>query len=230
MTSDQNKDDRRVVPLDLDNRSRPDETSPLEACLIHAAATLDRPMTLATLHAVQSSEAEGTLGIREAITAAERAGIQAAFGAHSLAEFDSVLTPAILLLDGDRAVVLHDVKPDGALAVHDPSLGEGIGEMSRGDLEKVYSGYAILLRREHREDILASSEGRRGHWFWSALAANRWSYTQVLLAAILANFLSLTTSIFIMVVYDRVLPNEATESLIALTLGVGIALIFDFLI
>ncbi|WP_294622376.1 type I secretion system permease/ATPase [uncultured Roseovarius sp.] len=230
MTADQDKDDRRVVPLDRDNRSRPDETSPLEACLIHAAATLDRPMTLATLHAVQSSEAEGTLGIREAITAAERAGMQAAFGAHPLNDFDSILTPAILLLEGDRAVVLHDVKPDGSLAIHDPTLGEGIGEMTRDDLEKVYSGYAILLRREHREDILASSEGRRGHWFWSALAANRWSYTQVLLAAVLANFLSLTTSIFIMVVYDRVLPNEATESLIALTLGVGIALIFDFLI
>jgi len=230
MTSEQNKEDRRVVPLDRDNRSRPDETSPLEACLLHVAATLDRPMTLATLHAVQSSEAEGTLGIREAITAAERVGMQAAFGAHPLAEFDSILTPAILMLDGDRVVVLHDVKPEGSLAIHDPSLGEGIGEMSRQDLEKVYSGFAILLRREHREDILASSEGRRGHWFWSALAANRWSYTQVLLAAILANFLSLTTSIFIMVVYDRVLPNEATESLIALTLGVGIALIFDFLI
>jgi ATP-binding cassette subfamily C protein LapB len=47
---------------------------------------------------------------------------------------------------------------------------------------------------------------------------------------VLANFLGLTTSIFIMVVYDRVLPNEATESLIALTIGVGIALLFDFLI
>jgi ATP-binding cassette subfamily C protein LapB len=33
-----------------------------------------------------------------------------------------------------------------------------------------------------------------------------------------------------MVVYDRVLPNEAVESLVALTIGVGIALFFDFLI
>ena len=70
----------RVVALDREARSRPDETTPLEACLLHAAATLDRPMTLAALHAVQSSEATGTLGVREAITAAERAGMQAAFG------------------------------------------------------------------------------------------------------------------------------------------------------
>ena len=219
-----------VVPLDREARSRPDETSPLEACLLHAAAALDRPMTLAALHAVQSSEATGTLGVREAITAAERADIQAAFGARKLRDFDTTLTPAILLLEGERAVVLHGVAKDGQLAIHDPILGEGIGEVARDELEKLYTGHAILLRREHREDILATSEGRRGHWFWSALAANRWSYTQVLLAAVLANFLGLTTSIFIMVVYDRVLPNEATESLIALTIGVGIALLFDFLI
>lgn len=219
-----------VVPLDREARSRPDETSPLEACLLHAAAALDRPMTLAALHAVQSSEATGTLGVREAITAAERAGIQAAFGARKLRDFDTTLTPAILLLEGERSVVLHGVAKDGQLAIHDPILGEGIGEVARDELEKLYTGHAILLRREHREDILATSEGRRGHWFWSALAANRWSYTQVLLAAVLANFLGLTTSIFIMVVYDRVLPNEATESLIALTIGVGIALLFDFLI
>jgi ATP-binding cassette subfamily C protein LapB len=220
----------RVIPLDREAHSRPDETSPLEACLLHAAASLDRPMTLAALHAVQSSEAEGSLGVREAITAAERAGMQAAFGARRLTDFDATLTPAILLMEGGRAVVLHGLADGDRLAIYDPLLGEGIGEVPRAEIAASYAGHAILLRREHREDILATSEGRRGHWFWSALAANRWSYTQVLLAAVLANFLGLTTSIFIMVVYDRVLPNEATESLIALTIGVGIALLFDFLI
>ena len=222
--------DRRVVPLETTARSRPDETTALEACLLHAAATLERPTTLAALHAVQSSGPEGVLGVREAITAAERAGMQAAFGARRLRDFDATLVPAILLLEDDRAVVLDEVRADGRLAVFDPALGAGTGEVRRDALEAAYTGHAILLRREHREDMPAGGEGRRGHWFWSALAANRWSYTQVLLAAILANILSLTTSIFIMVVYDRVLPNEATESLIALTIGVGIALSFDFLI
>jgi len=44
----------------------------------------------------------------------------------------------------------------------------------------------------------------------------------------LTNLLGLSTSLFIMVVYDRVVPNEAIESLIALTIGVLIALSFDF--
>ena len=53
------------------------------------------------------------------------------------------------------------------------------------------------------------------NFFWIALA----SFT--------SNVLGLATSIFIMVVYDRVLPNQADQSLYALALGVGIAIIFD---
>ena len=53
------------------------------------------------------------------------------------------------------------------------------------------------------------------NFFWIALA----SFT--------SNVLGLATSIFIMVVYDRVLPNQADQSLYALALGVGIAIVFD---
>ncbi len=223
--------DARVVRLDpgAGQTGGADEVTPLEACLLHVATTLDRPTTLAALHAAQSG-AQGNLTVRDAIVAAERAGIQAAFGKRRLTEFDSTLTPAILLLDDTRAVVLHEVLPGGRLAIFDPELGEGLGEVTQDAIAAVYSGYAILMRAEHREDLAAQGAGRQGHWFWSTLAQNRWAYTQVILAAIVANFLGLSTSLFIMVVYDRVLPNEAMESLIALTAGVGIALFFDFLI
>ena len=51
-----------------------------------------------------------------------------------------------------------------------------------------------------------------------------------MMAAMVSNFLSLTTALFTMTVYDRVIPNGAFESLIALSIGVVIALGFDFLI
>lgn len=203
-----------------------DPRAPLEACLLHVATTLDRPLTLAALHAAQSGE---DLTIPDAIAAARQAGIQAGFGARRLGAFDAALAPAILLLNDDRAVVYHGRSKSGDLLIHDPTLGDGIGEVAETDLRAVYTGYALLLRREHRDDISADTS-TRGHWFWSAMAANRWAYSQVVLAAIVANVLGLVTSIFIMIVYDRVLPNEATESLIALTMGVGVALLFDFLI
>ena len=76
----------------------------------------------------------------------------------------------------------------------------------------------------------AEWQKKKGHWFFSAFLKSQWLYWQVLLATIMTNILALSISIFTMTVYDRVIPNAAIESLIALTVGVVIALGFDFLI
>ena len=68
------------------------------------------------------------------------------------------------------------------------------------------------------------------HWFWSAFLENKQTYYKVMLAATLVNFMSVGSSIFIMVVYDRVLPNSAYESLYALTIGMALVIVFDFIL
>ena len=68
------------------------------------------------------------------------------------------------------------------------------------------------------------------HWFWSAFSEHRRIYYRVFLAAALVNFFAVASTIFIMVVYDRVIPNSAYESLYALTIGMAIVLIFDFVL
>ena len=68
------------------------------------------------------------------------------------------------------------------------------------------------------------------HWFWSPFAEHRGIYYRVFLAATLVNFMSVGSSIFIMVVYDRVVPNSAYESLYALTMGMVIIIVFDYIL
>jgi len=68
------------------------------------------------------------------------------------------------------------------------------------------------------------------HWFWSAFAEHKSIYLKVMLAATLVNFMSVGSSIFIMVVYDRVVPNSAYESLYALTMGMALIIIFDYIL
>lgn len=68
------------------------------------------------------------------------------------------------------------------------------------------------------------------HWLFGPLRDNAKIYGQTVLAAGIVNLLGLVSSFFIMTVYDRVLPNQAIESLIALTIGVVLAHIFDFLL
>lgn len=66
------------------------------------------------------------------------------------------------------------------------------------------------------------------HWLFGPLRDNSKIYGQTILAAVVVNLLGLVSSFFIMTVYDRVLPNQAIESLIALTIGVVLAHVFDF--
>ena len=70
----------------------------------------------------------------------------------------------------------------------------------------------------------------RQHWFWGSVANFKSLFMRIGLAAVMINLLSVASSIFIMVVYDRVIPNAAFPSLYALTGGMIIVLIFDFLL
>lgn len=71
-------------------------------------------------------------------------------------------------------------------------------------------------------------QGRIAPWLSGPLRKNRAIYFKVGLAAAMINFFALVTSLFTMTVYDRVIPNNATESLIGLTIGLVIIVVFDF--
>ncbi len=67
-------------------------------------------------------------------------------------------------------------------------------------------------------------------WLLDPIKANRGLYIQVIIAAVLVNLFSLVTAMFSMTVYNRIVPNNATDSLLALSIGVGIVLVFDFIL
>lgn len=72
--------------------------------------------------------------------------------------------------------------------------------------------------------------GRLAEWLAGPLRRNRSMYVKVAVAAAMINFFSLIVALFTMTVYDRVVPNNATESLVGLTIGLGIVLLFDFVL
>ncbi|HAZ99489.1 MAG TPA: type I secretion system permease/ATPase, partial [Halomonas sp.] len=200
----------------------------LEQCLTFVAAHLTLPVSEAAVRAHRVGN-ESPLTPDGFIDAAERHGMVAALGEHTLATLGNSLLPAVALLKNGRAVVLIERIDEERFALFDPALGKQPVETNVSALEEAYIGHLIAVRARYRPVSLNSEPAiQGGHWFWSALSSNRWVYTQVIIAAALTNFLGLATSLFIMVVYDRVLPNEAVESLVALTIGVSIALLFDF--
>ena len=71
---------------------------------------------------------------------------------------------------------------------------------------------------------------RIADWLAEPIRRNWRTYSKVALAAVLINLFGLASALFTMTVYDRVVPNAAFGSLLALSIGLGIILLFDFIL
>ena len=142
-----------------DMPSTQEQVSAIEACMLNIAETLERPITLAALHSAQSGQ-NGDLSVRDILSVARRAGLQAGYGAQNLKAFDDTLVPAMLLLDGGKAVTYHGRAPGGALLIFDPEIGTGdqlTGHMNTDDTI-IVSG-AVLDTENLHENIQAGVLG-----------------------------------------------------------------------
>jgi len=67
-------------------------------------------------------------------------------------------------------------------------------------------------------------------WLADALLLHRGTYGRAALAALFTNVFALASALFSMVIYNRIVPSGATASLIALSIGMGLVLVFDFIL
>lgn len=106
-------------------------------------------------------------------------------------------------------------------------LSTGCDESTTYNLKelKKYFSPSILVFSLPDQDMRSAKARLRALNPLSSLGLSK--ITWVLVAALFSNILGLATSLFVMVVYDRVLPNRAVESLYALAIGVAIAVLFD---
>jgi len=160
-----------------------------------------------------------------AVSALKHVGFEAEYGEFSPDRLADGHCPAICFGTDGQAYIVQKVDGPDRAEILDPLTGE-TRSFALAELRENLVPYLILARQQHR----ATKVKGRNNWFWGSFAQSSWLYFQVIIAAALTNFLGLSTSLFIMVVYDRVVPNEAIESLIALTIGVLVALGFDFII
>ena len=161
---------------------------------------------------------------KSAVSTFSNLGYQSNFGKIKIKKLKPSHCPCITFDKDGYAIVIESISEKGIVKVHCFTDTLHSDDISVKDLRQIVTGYFIFARKT------ASQQTGKNDWFWGSFSQSKLLYFQVMIAAILTNFLGLSTSIFIMVVYDRVVPNEAIESLIALTIGVLIAMLFDFII
>lgn len=185
------------------------------------------------------------------IRAAERADLNAKLTERSLESLALAPNlPCMLALEHQQACILWDIKqprrkagaskneaneakaldPKSVFIVEFPETPGEKQKLTVKQLAGLYAGYAYFIRPVARTDDRAGpaeiDSGR--DWFWQQFKENKTLYSEVAIAAVMINTFALASSLFIMNVYDRVVPNNALETLWALAAGIFIIYIFDF--
>jgi ATP-binding cassette subfamily C protein LapB len=205
---------------------------PLSDALIFLAAhhgrALSRDALIAGLPIL-----DGRLSVPLFDRAARRAGLEVEAVQRSLADIPALVLPAVLIMrDGSTRVMIERGADPRQAKIVDPSDGAGATARLLGAEAADYLGYAFLVRPLAAADARVAAAGDLApeHWFWSVVRRFWSNYGHVALAAFIINTLALASPLFIMNVYDRVVPNGAISSLTALAIGLTIAILFDFVL
>lgn len=232
MTPDIDSSDRIEMPPQAQGRQDPRQS--------HDDPLLDALMIVCKLHNVVTSRNVLTAGLpldAHTLTtetfprAAGRAGLKARVMQRGLENITALSLPAILLLKNNQAAVLigWDDQQRARLL---PSETEG-GEItvSPETLAENYSGRAIFISPQHEFDAQPTATlPRTKAWFQDTLRLSKFLYLDAVVASFLVNLVALSAPLFVMNVYDRVVPNQATATLWVLAIGVSIAFVFDFVL
>lgn len=223
-----------TMSADLDEWSAPPEhgpDDPLRDCLVLLARLLERPIS-PTAATAGLPLVDGRLTPTLCVRAAARAGLVARILRRGLDELLAGLVPCILLLRGRRACVLLGRADGGRLRVARPEAAGGVDVVTVEDLAQDYRGLAIVARPMpgHERGDEDARQRPPGHWFWSVLLRQWPLYAEVALAALVINLFVLASPLFVMNVYDRVVPNRAMETLWVLAIGAVTVFVFDFLL
>lgn len=197
--------------------------------LVRYSKILGRDTTITELSDGFSLE-DGILPLDYVPRSMKRIGLSAQVVNIEVEDLKDYLLPALIIGKSGKSLILMNWSGNKAEIIIPESGGKDFVDLSK--LKDQYSGKSILAKPIYQKDDRAGdfAKPKKEHWFKGPLK-NCWpSYLEVAIASFVANMLSIAASIFTLQVYDRVVPNSAFDTLFVLSIGVILAIIFDFLI
>ncbi|MGA9251921.1 MAG: type I secretion system permease/ATPase [Roseobacter sp.] len=200
------------------------------------AASFDRPFTPNTVAAriPRDTDLDSMSGLARAFAAI---GLKSRAVLQDIAKLDSVALPVVVMRKKGGVLIVTQINTKEKRAtVVDPHAAGLEQEIKLRALRRETKPEILLVTPdEDRAHTMLSPEAVRlapgkGHWFWGPVGANWQNWMQITVAALLLNLMSLALPLFVMNVYDKVIPNLAYVTLWTLAIGVGIALALDLML
>ncbi|MGX2974865.1 type I secretion system permease/ATPase [Ursidibacter arcticus] len=150
----------------------------------------------------------------------------------NLLSIPALSVPVVVFLAEEEAAVITKIEGKGIDRQYQIRQNDGmIKQLSHSELSAIYFGYCWFIKPKVVADV--RSELPEYHlpkaWFWKVIWRFKSYYFQVILATFLVNFLALVSSLYVMNVYDRVIPNKSYDTLWVLSIGVILAITFEFI-
>jgi ATP-binding cassette subfamily C protein LapB len=172
-----------------------------------------------------------SMKINDFILSSKRIGLISKVVSRDLKGISKLALPVILILDKERACVLLDLDfTENKAKVIIPGLSEGEILMDINALEAEFTKKVIIIKPTYKFENKVSNDiviPQPKQWFWGALKSNIPIYRKVIISAVFINLFVLAMPLFMKNVFDRVLPNNAIETLLAMTFGIVFILVFD---
>jgi ATP-binding cassette subfamily C protein LapB len=217
-----------IIPLPKTGEAQHDD---LLECLVFLTAFHGRAKSAEAIRAGLAYDEKG-MGPELFCEAAERLQLKSKIVKRlDLFKIPDPVLPVVLVLKQGRACILLKNGKDGKkLEIYRLESGQR-ETISAEAFAKFYSGYAIYVHpsAEFKDPEAPHRLEMNRHWFWSAVLGCLPIYGQVAVAGSLIGLFGLTGSLYIMNVYDRVIPNNALETGWVLALGAVTIYVFDFI-
>lgn len=169
----------------------------------------------------------GSDGFKDLSLVAEKLGCISEEVDLKIEQIGSSHIPVLLSLsDGSFRIFFPEKTQGGTLYCP----GVGPCDETLDSISSIYTGKALLVtpaKTSVQAHIDHMIKGFAIDWFWEPVRKNWPSYFEILLCSFFINVLVLTMPLYTMNIYDRVVASYAEYTLVALTVGIMLALIFD---
>lgn len=226
--------DSTAVPVEPDEvgaQGGGGEPDPVIAKLALLTRVLGQPVSPKALMAQTLRQPNGRVDLNSLAEVLSSHGFQNQLVRRSLQELPAQATPLLVLLAKGEARVVMEISGEGESREFTMVNEDGTMEvLSAHALQKKYLGFAWLVKMRPQQDRRSElpEYTLEKAWFWKVIWRFKGYYAQVVFATVLVNVLALIGSLYVMNVYDRVIPNRAYETLWVLTIGVLLANVFEF--
>lgn len=159
-------------------------------------------------------------------------GFENTLSQRRLEDIPLLSVPVVIILKDEEAATITRIQETEAGRLYTIQQVDGVSHTVKQEvLDDVYVGYCWFIKAKADTDTRSElpEYSLPKHWFFRVIWRFKRYYYQVIVASLLINILALVSSLYVMNVYDRVIPNKSYDTLWVLSIGVFIAITFEFI-